>query len=34
MKKNVKKLIFSVEGMRNVYWDESPIAVGCEVQSL
>ena len=31
MKKNVKKLIFSVEGMRNVYWDESPIAVGCEV---
>ena len=31
MKKNMKKLLFSVEGMRNVYWDESPCTIGCEV---
>ena len=31
MKKNLRKIIYSVEGMRNVYWDESPIDVGCEV---
>ena len=31
MKKNIKKLIFSVEGMRNVYWDQSPCTIGCEV---
>ena len=29
--KECKEINFFLEGMRNVYWDESPIAVGCEV---
>lgn len=29
--KNSKKMLFSVTGFRNVYWDDTPLEIGCEL---
>ena len=29
--KNMKRVLFSVESTRNIYWDNTPITVGCQL---